>query len=269
MSNVKIFHEAPVSIITDIAELTDGDYCLVHLMEKNEKYRKYFLEARNIYNREVLLDCSIFELGAAFDSAKYIDWFKQIKPNSFIIPDVLEDSKQTIENFKTFTKAWKSEIDEVSPVKIGAIQGKTWQEIVNCYKFMKDNADMIAISFDFSYYQVTGEGNTPEEKQGSGRRRLVEQLISAGIWDKYKPVHFLGTSTPQSLKWIKEVSTQVSVDTSNPVLHGLKGIKYNSTFGLNFKIKDKMADLMDVKVTEDQWYDIRYNINQFKKIVNG
>jgi hypothetical protein len=207
-------------------------------------------------------------MGKALDSDKYINWIQKINPNSFIAPDVLENATETIHNFENFMFTYEDDLPKDIRV-IGAVQGKTWQDILSCYKFMADHADIIALSFDFSYYNITGEGATTEEKCDSGRQRLVEQLIDRGVWEWNKPHHMLGTMTAAGCSWFKQVNNIVSTDTSNPVIHGLHNIKYNSTFGLKTKIKTKMADLIETKPTDEQMDCIYYNIDMFRKIVNG
>jgi hypothetical protein len=64
---VKVSHESPISILQTSTLYNDFDYALVHLFETHPKYYQYFKTAREVYNREVLLDNSIFELGHAFD----------------------------------------------------------------------------------------------------------------------------------------------------------------------------------------------------------
>ena len=67
---IKIYHEAPKSIFDEIQKVTDGDYCLVHLLEKDKQYLNLFKEAVG-KGREVILDNSIFELEEAFDADKF------------------------------------------------------------------------------------------------------------------------------------------------------------------------------------------------------
>ena len=43
---MKIFHEAPLSVFEDVQRMTDGDYALVHLLEKNPEYAQKFMEAK-------------------------------------------------------------------------------------------------------------------------------------------------------------------------------------------------------------------------------
>ena len=122
--NIKISHESPISLLTESVKYNDFDYCLVHLMETHEVYRDFFLNARNTFGREVFLDTSVFELGAAFDAAKYMDWAEKIKPNLMIIPDILEDADGTVDNWDKFTKLFNSRLNKLDARKIGVIQGK-------------------------------------------------------------------------------------------------------------------------------------------------
>ena len=68
---MKTFHEAPNSCFERVQQITDGDYCLVHLYDENEQYKEHFDNAVR-KGREVILDNSIFELGTAFDSQDYL-----------------------------------------------------------------------------------------------------------------------------------------------------------------------------------------------------
>ena len=160
----------------------DYDYCLVHLMEQEPAYRDYFLTARNVYDREVFLDTSVFELGTAFDPVKYMGWAEQIRPNLMIIPDVLEDSAATQSSWKLFTENFKDRLNALDARRIGVVQGKTMAEVIDCYGFMSAYADVIAISFDMSFLEETGEGNTKLERLCSGRPRLIDRLINRGYW---------------------------------------------------------------------------------------
>ena len=132
---------------------------------------------------------------------------------------------------------------------------------------MSDFADYIAISFDFSYYLVTGRGKTKLERWCDGRRRLINQLKSDGIWNKNKPHHLLGCSLAKEFKHYTGDRSIRSADTSNPVVAGIKELRYNGDLGLNDKPSIMLADLIDHEVTDSQKEDILYNTEQFKKII--
>jgi hypothetical protein len=241
------------------------------LLEQYPIYYNHFKTAREVYNREVLLDNSIFELGHAFDSDKFLAAAIDLKPNMFIVPDVLEDGMRTRQSFTDWELLGRTQqIKDVCVTKsIGAVQGKTWQELIDCYKFMSDNADMIAISFDFSYYEITGEGKTKLDKWCSGRQRFISQLIEKGIWNWDKPHHLLGCSLAKEFRYYinHNIHSIVSCDTSNPIVAALHNMKYDADHGLPTKPSTKLADLIDHQVTKDEMEIIDYNTKMFKKIL--
>ena len=258
-----VSHESPISILDKSINYNDYDYALVHLFETHPNYYQFFKDSI-LKGREVLLDNSIFELGESFDSDKFAKYAKELKPSYYIIPDVLEDGYATIKSYHNFINKYP----DLPGLKIGAIQGKTYDEIVDCYNYMSENADYIAISFDFSYYIVTGRGKTKLDRWCDGRRRLIKQLKEDGIWNYYKPHHLLGCSLAKEFKnYIGDLSIR-SADTSNPVVAGIKELRYTSDLGLNEKPSIKLADLIDHEVTDTEWENIEYNVNNFKKIIN-
>ena len=55
-----------------------------------------------------------------------------------------------------------------------------------------------------------------------------------------------------------------TIDTSNPIIHGLAGIKYND-WGLGDKLSIKV-DKFEEKIMND-WETAVYNINKFKEFL--
>jgi len=266
---MKVSHESPISILNESRSYNDFDYALVHLFKDYLEYYNYFKSARDTYNREVLLDNSIFELGKAFDSEEFYKAGLDIKPNMFIVPDVLEDADGTVESWGSFEDKADSLKQSFYTKAIGAVQGKTWKDLVDCYKFMSDNADMIAISFDFSYYQTTGYGKTNLERYCSGRQRFIADLINSNVWDWSKPHHLLGCSLAKEFRYYvdRNIHNIVSCDTSNPIVCAIFGLKYDADYGLSNKPTTKLADLISHQVTDDQLELIKYNTSMFKKII--
>lgn len=268
---IEVSHESPVSILNDSLEYNDYAYALVHLFETNTKYYNFYKNLTDTNKCPVLLDNSIFELGKSFDGNKYAKWIDKLNPNYYIVPDVLEDAPGTIEKWKR----WTSEHDvDSDALKIGVVQGKTWNELVRCYNFIKDNADIIAISFDYSYYLVTGLVDSEEVPQDlqkfcSGRKRLIHQLIDEGVWCWDKPHHLLGCSLAREFRYYVDnnIHNIKSVDTSNPVVAAIHESKYNDDHGLQYKPKTMLADLIDHEFTDKQLNILRYNCDMFKKIL--
>lgn len=257
-----ISHETPIAALKESFTYNDYDYCLVHLLDNYFEYYNFFKSS--IENgREVLLDNSIFELKKAFDAGKFANWVEKLRPTYYIVPDELEDGAQTIDNFKH----WCKNYNDLPGMKIGAVQGKTYQEIAECYKFMADNADYIAISFDFSYYDITGEGKTKLERLSSGRRILIDRLIDYGVWCHSKPHHLLGCSLPTEFSHYKHTKNIRSLDTSNPIMHAIEGNRYVKGVGLNYKSSKLLADNVSIKLTSKQIEDIMYNTSEFSKLI--
>lgn len=262
--NIKVSHEVPITLLNYSRNFNDYDYCLVHLLDDREEYKKFY-QSCELYNRELLLDNSIFELGKAFDSDLFAVRVDEIKPTYYIIPDSLQNCDETISNWKSFV----SKYNNLPGLKIGVVQGNTWQELKYCYQFMNEHADYIAISFDYSYYLATGESatNNKLEYWCSGRQRFIEQLISAGIWNSKKPHHLLGCSLAREFKAYTDVKGIRSVDTSNPIVAALHNLKYSGDLGLKTKPSTKLADLIDSEVTDEQLDLVDYNTKAFKKII--
>lgn len=264
MHRILVSHESPISILPQSVNYNDYDYALVHLFETHPAYFDFFQVSLNS-KREVLLDNSIFELGKSFDPAKFAGYVDKLKPSYYIVPDVLEGGYETIESFNNFTK----EYGNLPGLKIGAVQGKTYDELVDCYKYMSDYADYIAISFDYSYYLITGRGKTKLERWCNGRQQFINDLIQDGIWNKSKPHHLLGCSLAKEFSFYVDnnITNIRSCDTSNPVVAGIKGLKYVGNLGLAEKPSIKLADLIDHKVSEEEYNNIMHNIYYFKKIL--
>jgi hypothetical protein len=134
---------------------------------------------------------------------------------------------------------------------------------------MSENADMVAISFDFSYYHITGEGWNPLERFCSGRQRFISQLIERGIWAWNKPHHLLGCSLAKEFRYYVDnnIHNIVSCDTSNPVVAAIHNMRYDVDYGLESKPTTKLAELITYELSQDQLELVEYNTTMFKKII--
>jgi len=264
---MRIAHEAPLDIIKKVSESTDYDYALVHLFEELPAYYNHFVEAKK-KGRYTILDNSIFELGEAFNADEFAAWIKQLKPSAYIVPDALEQKDTTIKNFSSWMERYK----DLPGLKIGVVQGKDWNEIIECYNYMNENADIIAISFDYSYYEELYPNE--ENKYVSwmkGRQKLLHDMLEEKIINTEKDHHLLGAGLPQEFVAYKEYDWIDTIDTSNPVVHGMKNIKYeeleDGVFGLNDKESVKLFTLMEEKV--EHQYSVFYNMLKFRENICG
>lgn len=265
---IKIAHEAPLEIFDDIQSLTDYDYALVHLFEENEEYWNKFKTAAS-KGREIILDNSIFELEEAFDAEKFDKWVNKLKPTWYIVPDALENADKTCDQMED----WNNKgLGYKGSGKIGVVQGKTYDEIVDCYNYMNKSADvdMIAISFDYSYYTQSVPHANKYVSWMLGRVKLLGDLLRDGVINQAKPHHLLGCGLPQEFSFYRHSDYDwiYSLDTSNPVVHGIKGIEYGVE-GLWSKESQKLHELMSSKISVDQFTLIKDNIFNFRRLTNG
>lgn len=261
---MKIAHESPNSFFRETQQVTDYDYALVHLFEENKEYLQHFIDALK-NNRTVILDNSVFELGHSFEMKKFVEWIKFLKPTEYIVPDVLENYKETISNYKNFIKSFKN----LPGTAIGVVQGKTYQEIVDCYKELEElGCQKIAISFDYSYYTEQFPNEEKLQAWCLGRQQLIKKLWEEGVINPNLRHHLLGVGLAREFAFYKDYPFIESIDTSNPVVAGIKGLRYDGVNGLNHKPSTKLCDLITIDLTEKQKEDILYNIEQFRAICN-
>ncbi len=252
---IKISHEVPLVLLETSRRFNDYDYALVHLFEKNEEYFNFYKESLAM-GREVLLDNSIFELGTAFDAKLFAYWIEKLKPTKYIIPDVWGDSKGTIKNIFN----WRTRYDLLPGKKIGCVQGSTYEELDKCYEVAANYCDEIAICFHYSCY-----GDTLQDKM-KGRQQLIKKWMKDGRIRRHMPHHLLGCSLPQEFSFYKDYPFITSLDTSNPIIHGMEFIRYDET-GLEAKSKSLLAEFLNASLSAAQISAISYNIHSFKKIV--
>ena len=266
MNQILISHESPLCLLEDSCDYNDYAYALVHLFERYPQYLSFFKQ-QLAKGGEVLLDNSIFELKKAFDADKFAKAIEDLEPTFYIVPDALEDSNKTVLQFND----WKTTYGSLPGLKIGVVQGKTYRELTECYKFMSDNADYIAISFDYSYYTLISDKFRKLEQWADGRKRLIADLLNDGIWDWSKPHHLLGASLVREFSWYREnnITNIRSIDTSAPVIAGISGMKYIRGIGNYTKPSILLADNLETVLDTDQYDLVRYNADIFREIVNG
>lgn len=270
---MKTFHEAPIYYMDMVDRVTDGTYFLVHLFQENDEYLDHALQLGGT-ERHTILDNSVFELETAFDSDAFAGWIDLTRPTEYIIPDVLEDAEQTIANVIDWNDNYRNSVRKSK--SIGVVQGKSYDEIVRCYKAIEPLVDKVAVSFDYSCYKdilIDYSPNTHKLEYWSvGRQTLLAKLVKDGVINKNKPHHLLGASLywefaayRDQYKWID------SVDTSSPVMWAMEKKLYSTEI---YKPKAKLFTLIDFKPSSiEEDLDITnkmvQNIATFRKVCNG
>lgn len=257
---IKVAHESPKSLFKHIWDRTDYDYFLVHLMTDIEYQRLYW--DSKLAGRTTYLDNSIFELGTAFDMDQFAEWVKFLKPDYYIVPDALEDANRTVRNMSI----WVDRYSDLPGKRVGVIQGKTWEELKDCYQYMAHYVDMIAISFDYSYYRETVPNPNKWMSYTLGRVKLLGDLVEKGIIDQSKEHHLLGMALPFEGLFYKEYPWITSVDTSSPVVHTIKGIRFLENQGILRKESQKLVELINTPIQDIDIDLLEYNLSEFRRL---
>lgn len=262
---IKVSHESPLSMLEASRTYNDYDYALVHLFESQPEYYKFFKDSLKM-GRHVILDNSIFELGEAFDSVKYAEWIDMLEPTEYIIPDVLESCEGTINSAKVWCYSTVYNIHANSKI-IGVVQGKNYGELVRCYTALDGmGVDKIAISFDYSYYAEVFPHPNKWVAFMMGRVLTLTRMMNEGVINKKKPHHLLGCAHPREFSFYThpDFNWIETLDTSSPIVHGLKRVRYSDNIGNWVKEKTKLVDLLDAVPDSTYLEDIYYNIKHFK-----
>jgi len=258
----KVSHELPINMLDKSFEINDYEYCLPHLLDQNETYRKHFENAKES-GSYIIMDNSLHELGEAYDTKRLLHWINHLEPNEFIVPDVWQDKTATLVN----AKQWMSiGLLPENTTKVAVVQAKNYHEAVECYNILKTQGyEKIAFSYGADWYCDEFPHPNPLVGKMMGRIMMISRMYKNGLISKSDRVHLLGCALPQEFGYYADFPFIESIDTSNPIIHGLQGVKYNS-LGLLNKESIKI-DKIDKEIDTDILYDINHNLIQFKQFI--
>ena len=260
---MKVSHEVPLSLLEMSKSFNDYDYCLPHLLDKYEEYKKYFEWAKE-NNRYIIMDNSLHELGHAYDTARLMHWIEELQPNEFIVPDVWEDMEASINNAAEWAKV---ELPE-NVLKVAVVQAKSIHEATECYlKYKFLGYRKIAFSYGASYYKEHFPHTSSVVATAVGRVYVINTLYKQGVIKSDDNVHLLGCAVPQEFIHYKDMPFITTIDTSNPIMAAIEGTLYEP-YGLDQKPKTKIDDVIDSEFDNTQIGKVDFNTKNFKKINN-
>ncbi len=262
-TKVKISHEVPLQLLKESKQFNDYDYCLPHLLDQYPKYEAYFRQAKE-KGRYIIMDNSLHELGEAYDTSRLLHWISELEPNEFIVPDVWENGVYSVRN----ARAWANVEVPDNTIKVAVVQGKSYSDFVNGYQSYKwFGYQKIAFSYGASWFEECFQHPNPYVAKMMGRLKTITNLYKDKLISDMDRVHLLGCNLPQEYLYYKDFKFIESIDTSNPIIHGLEGIRY-SEGGLLQKSKQKIDKDFTQKITPKQKENILYNVKMFRKINN-
>ena len=263
MKKIKVSHEVPFCLLSKSLKFNDYDYCLPHLLDKDEEYSTFFYNAKSI-GRYIVMDNSLHELGEAYNTDRLLHWINEIKPDEFIVPDVWEDYPSSARNDKTWSQV---ELPD-GVMKVAVVQAKSQHEANLCTQVYKDlGYKKIAYSYGASYYNDVCPHPNKDFGKAIGRFMVISNLLKDNILSPNDRVHLLGTSSPIEFGLYKNIECIESLDTSNPVMAGIDKNTY-SGLGLTKKPVADMNKYQDIseELIEENIDYIEYNVRKFREI---
>lgn len=261
MAKISVSHEVPLQLLNLSETFNDYDYCLPHLLDRYPDYEAYFREAKEA-GRYIIMDNSLHELGEAYNTDRLIYWINELKPDEFIVPDVWENSTLSIRN----AKEWSQAVLPEGVIKVAVVQGKSYTEFATGYQSYKwFGYEKIAFSYGASWFQESFSHPNPYVAKMIGRLKTITKLYQNKIISDFDRVHLLGCNLPQAFLYYKDFPFIESIDTSNPIIHGLEGIRY-SEGGLLHKSNQKIDKDFTQKISIEQINNILHNVDMFRRI---
>jgi hypothetical protein len=258
----KVSHELPINMLDKSFEINDYEYCLPHLLDQNETYRKHFEDAKES-GSYIIMDNSLHELGKAYDTDRLLHWINHLEPNEFIVPDVWQNQTATLVNAKSWINNY--ELPE-NTTKVAVVQAQSYHEAVECYNILQmQGYKKIAFSYGADWYCDEFPHPNPLVGKMMGRIMTISKMYKSNIISKSDRVHLLGCALPQEFSYYADFPFIESIDTSNPIIHGLEGVKYKH-LGLLTKSSTKI-DQINKKIDTETLYNINHNLIRFKQFV--
>jgi hypothetical protein len=256
----KISHEVPLCLLEDSPKFNHYDYALVHLLDQDKDYANYFLKAKQ-QGRYIILDNSLHEIGESYHDSGLLYWINKLQPQEFLIPDVWQDTNASIRNARKWSQMQLPDGVE----KVAVVQAENLTGASICYQTYKDlGYKKIAFSYGADYYKQLVNHPNPHIAQALGRVHVISNLYERKIIQFTDRVHLLGTACPFEFSLYKDMPFIETIDTSNPIMATLDGIRYNH-LGIHDKPKANMNDHFYTDKIDYELLD--YNIETFKKLI--
>jgi hypothetical protein len=175
---------------------------------------------------------------------------------------IVNDHDQTLLNAKEYLDSYRVEGQKY----IGVCQGDTFEQIADCIDYyLRERIDIIALPFDL----------VKDSDYVTVRVRFLNwwyaNRFNMGIG--LPKFHLLGCQNPVEFILINDLNIVLrgliySLDTSSPVINGWVGNELGP-HGLNVpKPKAKLADNLDIELSEEQINLIFKNIKTFRNYVS-
>lgn len=284
-SSIQINCELPLCLLSDHnTALNDYDFVLFHLYQSSPAYRQYYEGLRKTHpDRKMILDNSAYEYfitGGSLDIPSFIEAIKNLRPDFFLLPDVLMDKKATLDGIARFWEIAGPENESFFLRALVVSQGNTEEEIVESWKeYINRGYRNLAIPFHNSFFREMGKTRgfirdiwadqfdnqlDADKEYAIGRCNLIHKYQDF-LRENFGYIHLLGSHNP----WEKAVhdywspGTIDSMDTGYPVKTGIEGYElFQEPTKPSIIIDDFLEADLDISVRQR----IIRNIRTFKSL---
>lgn len=255
------FYLIPPNKHLDMMHLGDSYFGLAHHYAQDSEYRKYFLDLRaNNPKAFITMDC-----GAAEDSLVteeiLLDIVGELKPNEVVLPDVLFDKKQTLDNFYNFLLKMEHRkfLDHTSV--FACPQGKTKEEWLECYYTMVTCPNVTCVGLSKIAVPKCWNDVTGDKLIGKSRNECVAELQKMGFLRK--PLHLLGMGEHNEFDFYlkNKIPFIRSSDSCYTVLAALNDIDFSKG---DLKRIPTTNAYFDTELTSEQIALAKQNIDYLK-----
>ena len=204
----------------------DSYFGLAHHYVQDSNYRQHFLEIRKNNPRAfITMDCGAAEHSLVTEEV-LLEIVKELRPTEVIAPDVLFDTDQTLENFRSFVSKMKERQLLMNTWIFACPQGSTKEEWIECYKQMISEESVSCIGLSKIAVPKCWNNATGDTMIANSRNQCVQELIDNNLLQK--PVHLLGMGEHTEFDFYLEnkISNIRSSDSCYTVLAAINGIRF-------------------------------------------
>ena len=262
---MKVSHELPLCLLSKSKELNDYDFCLPTYWFKSDQYKNYFNQAK-LEDRFIIADNGLFE-GDSFTENQLIEFVNEVQPDIFVIPDVWNDATLSLRNAKRWV-----DMKEILPknTKLMAVIQCTDYRIGSLLygQYIDLGVEAIAFNHSSTAYQDFFPHKNISVSKMMGRIYFINKLKVNNIIDNTVYHHLLGCAIPDEFKYYgKGYEFIKSLDTSNPVVWGCKGISYDENITSIEKPLEKIEEFFNENLDSRIEEHIFNTINKFKSYI--
>lgn len=274
--------ELPLNVLKFNNDLNEFDFVLFHLYISNKEYKEYFKNQRiNKPERLMILDNSAYEFfvkGEELNMDEFYNAIIELRPDIYILPDVLMDKKKTINGIKEFINKYAESIEFSKPMAV--VQGNSIKEFKSCLKIYSNlNIAHIALPFHNRFFWEMGNDGdnvlneafkkwhgisilSDDMKYAIGRIKFIS--IHQNILSKYDYIHLLGSHDPFEKFIYNLLNFKINtMDTGYPIKCALEGWELGKE---PHKPNTIIDDFLDKKLTDTQINLIHRNMDIFKNM---